>query len=95
MRKERARLTRSREARDNQEPLDGSGAHSLTPHARYADPVRAPDPALDFVRRDEGKPLDPDVRSAVEPKFGHSFADVRVHADGDAANAARCIDAGA
>ncbi|HEX6049593.1 MAG TPA: DUF4157 domain-containing protein [Gemmatimonadaceae bacterium] len=91
MRKERARLTRSRETRDDQEPFDGSVSDSLTPHARHAEPVRAPEPALDFVRRDEGILLDPAVRSAVEPKFGHSFADVRVHADGDAANAAQSV----
>ncbi len=91
MRKERARLTRPRDARGNQELLDAPVADSLTPHQRPAEAAQAPQPALDFLRRDEGRPLDPAVRTAVEPKFGHSFADVRVHADGDAAQAARSV----
>lgn len=91
MRKERARLTRPRDTRGNQELIDTPVADSLTLHQRPTESARAPDPALDFLRRDEGKPLDPAVRTAAEPKFGHSFADVRVHADGDAANAAQSV----
>ncbi|OLP17677.1 hypothetical protein BST81_15265 [Leptolyngbya sp. 'hensonii'] len=34
-------------------------------------------------KRGGGQPLDQGVRSFMEPRFGHSFADVRVHADGD------------
>ena len=91
MRKERARLTRPQDTRGNQELLDAPVADSLTPHQRPAEAAQAPEAALDFLRRDEGRPLDPAVRTAVEPKFGHSFADVRVHADGDAANAAQSV----
>jgi hypothetical protein len=32
----------------------------------------------------QSRPLDPSLRGALEPRFGHSFANVRVHADGEA-----------
>jgi len=37
-----------------------------------------------------GQPLDADTRAVMEPRFGHSFADVRVHADETAS--ALCAD---
>src|SRR4051812_582245 len=40
-----------------------------------------------------GKPLAPGVRHAMESRLGHSFAHVRVHADGQAAAAAREVGA--
>lgn len=92
MRKERARLNRPRDARADQELFDDPGAERLTPKRPAAEPARTPESAaVDFLRRDEGQPLDPAVRGAVEPRFGHSFADVRVHADGDAAHAAQSV----
>jgi hypothetical protein len=51
--------------------------------------------ALDFVNHHAGRALDPVTRSAVEPRFGHSFADIRVHADGESARVADGIDAAA
>ncbi len=40
-----------------------------------------------------GRPLDPDTRSFMEPRFGQSFADVRVHTDDRAVDASRALNA--
>lgn len=40
-----------------------------------------------------GEPLPPSSRSYFEPRFGHDFGSVRVHADTDAAAAAQAINA--
>jgi hypothetical protein len=40
-----------------------------------------------------GAPLDGAVREAMEPRFGHSFADVRVHTDRRAADAVAAVGA--
>lgn len=40
-----------------------------------------------------GRPLDPQARATLEPRFGVSFADVKVHDDGPAADSAREIGA--
>jgi Domain of unknown function (DUF4157) len=42
-----------------------------------------------------GKPLDPGARSMMEPRFGHDFANVRIHVDSKAAESARSVDADA
>ncbi|MBB4634916.1 eCIS core domain-containing protein [Longimicrobium terrae] len=55
-------------------------------------PAAAP-PAVHRTLRTPGQPLDAGVRAAMEPRFGHSFADVRVHADGDAAHSAAQVGA--
>ena len=43
--------------------------------------------------RPSDRPLDPSTRAFMESRLGHSFADVRMHADRDAANAARTLNA--
>jgi hypothetical protein len=45
------------------------------------------------VLRSPGKPLDASTRAFMEPRFGHSFADVRVHADEHAAESASAVGA--
>ena len=40
-----------------------------------------------------GAPMPRDVRAYFEPRFGHDFSHVRVHTDGDAAQAAHSIQA--
>lgn len=42
-----------------------------------------------------GQELDDSTRSYLEPRFGHSLADVRIHADTEAAQLARAVDASA
>jgi hypothetical protein len=45
--------------------------------------------------RAPGQPLDPAARAAFEPRFGHDFSAVRIHADGASAEAARAVGANA
>ena len=45
------------------------------------------------VLRSPGKPLDPAKRVFMEPRFGHDFSRVRVHADAQAADSARAVSA--
>jgi hypothetical protein len=54
--------------------------------------VEAPATVLD-VLRSPGHPLDASTRAFLEPRFGHDFSHVRVHADASAGNAASAIDA--
>ena len=59
---------------------------------------RAPTLAPPVVERGlagPGRSLDRETREHFEPKFGHSFADVRVHHDHDAAAASRAVGAAA
>jgi hypothetical protein len=45
--------------------------------------------------RAPGQPLDPAARAAFEPRFGHDFSAVRIHADAASADAARSVGANA
>lgn len=48
----------------------------------------------DFVRRlGHGRPLDAATRAFMEPRFGHDFSAVRVHADTDASESAHSVGA--
>ncbi|WP_297157680.1 DUF4157 domain-containing protein, partial [Thermogemmatispora sp.] len=40
-----------------------------------------------------GEPLPEAVRAYMEPRFGHDFSQVRIHADAEAAQAARALNA--
>jgi|ERR1017187_1537490 hypothetical protein len=61
----------------------GSGGTGLT---------EAP-PIVHEVLRGGGQPLDPATRAFMEPRFGHDFSRVRVHADAEAQNAAKAVHA--
>jgi hypothetical protein len=50
-------------------------------------------PIVNAVLGSPGQPLDRETRAWAEPRFGHDFARVRVHADATAANSARAVDA--
>ena len=54
--------------------------------------VLVPERAVSATRSG-GQPLDAETRSFMEPRFGFDFSRVRIHADGEAAQAARSIDA--
>jgi hypothetical protein len=61
---------------------------------------RAPGPATGLappivheVLRSSGQPLDAATRAFMEPRFGHDFSRVRIHADAKAARSAEAIDA--
>jgi hypothetical protein len=53
---------------------------------------RALESRMDAVRGG-GQPLDPALRHFFEPRLGHDFAGVKVHADGAAAEAAQTVSA--
>jgi hypothetical protein len=50
-------------------------------------------PIVDEVLRSPGRPLDAATRAFMEPRFGHDFSQVRVHADPRAAKSARAVNA--
>lgn len=50
-------------------------------------------PIVHDVLNSAGRPLDAGTRSSVEPRFGADFSDVRVHADGRAADSAAAVGA--
>jgi hypothetical protein len=50
---------------------------------------------VDEVLHSPGKPLAPDIRRGLEPRFGHDFSRVRVHADTRAAESAKAVGASA
>jgi hypothetical protein len=58
---------------------------------RTAEPTQMVGDALG--RLDSGHPLEPAVRDFFEPRFGRSFADVRLHTGEEADSAARGINA--
>jgi LysM repeat protein len=65
---------------------------NLRRSASASSPALAP-PIVHDVLRSGGVPLDSAVRAEMEPRFRHSFADVRVHADARAAESARAVGA--
>jgi len=50
-------------------------------------------PVLDVVNSGGGAPLDRDVRTDMEARFGTSFGDVRVHTGGSAHESAKSVNA--
>jgi hypothetical protein len=54
--------------------------------------VAAP-PIVNEVLASPGQPLDPATRAFMEPRFGHDFGRVRVHADAKAAESSRAVNA--
>ena len=50
-------------------------------------------PVAHQTPRSSGQPLDPSARAFFEPRFGHDFSGVRVHADSAAARSARSLRA--
>jgi hypothetical protein len=63
------------------------------PSPSAAAPADAAPQVVHRVLGSAGQALDPSTRSFMEPRFGHSFADVRVHADGRAAESAAAVGA--
>jgi hypothetical protein len=66
------------------------------PVARFAEDDRIPGrvpPIVGEVNRSGGRPLDVGVRAGFEATLGWSFANVRVHADDQAAQAASAVNA--
>ncbi len=58
-----------------------------------ADSATLAPPIVEDALAGGGKPLDPGVRAALEPQFGHDFSQVRVHTDATAGESARAVSA--
>jgi hypothetical protein len=56
-------------------------------------PTHTAPPLVHDVLRSPGQPLDMATRTFMEPRFGHDFSAIRVHADGAAAQSARAVNA--
>ncbi|MDB4950662.1 MAG: hypothetical protein JWM27_3311 [Gemmatimonadetes bacterium] len=67
---------------------------ALQRQAAGAGPAVAP-PIVHDVLSSGGRPLDAGARASMEPRFGHSFAGVRVHDDARAARSAAAVGANA
>jgi len=50
-------------------------------------------PIVHEVLRSPGQPLDPTTRAMLEPRFGHDFSRVRIHADERSASSANAVNA--
>jgi hypothetical protein len=68
------------------------GLQMKSVHARDTSEVAAP-PIVHEVLASPGQPLDPATRAFMEPRFGHDFSRVRVHADQRAAQSADAVAA--
>ncbi len=64
-----------------------------TSSAPAVDASQAAPPIVEEVLRLPGQPLDPATRAFMEPRFGHDFSQVRVHADAQAVESARAVGA--
>jgi hypothetical protein len=87
--------TRSGECPKCQTKNQAHENHSLqTKPAASSDPAltEAP-PSILNVLRSPGRPLDPTTRGFMETRFGHNFADIRIHTDNAAGESARAIGA--
>jgi hypothetical protein len=56
--------------------------------------LKAP-PVVHGVLRSPGQPLEPATRDFMEPRFGHDFSRIRIHADPEAAKASAALGAAA
>src|SRR5205814_758310 len=75
-----------------------SGAMPRVPTRRHLAPSGVPtltDSPNQPAFGSDGRPLDPQVRAAMEPRLGHDFGAVRVHSDATAAASAHDLGAAA
>jgi pimeloyl-ACP methyl ester carboxylesterase len=70
----------------------GAPLQRASASAGRAEPTTVP-PIVHEVLRSPGEPLDAATRAFMEPRFGHDFSTVRVHADGRAAESAHAVNA--
>jgi hypothetical protein len=63
------------------------------PAAPGAEGLAVAPPAVQEALRSPGQPLDAGTRGFMEPRFGHDFSTVRVHADSQASASAQAVQA--
>lgn len=71
---------------------EGCKKKKLQRKAAGGGPETAP-PIVNDVLRSPGQPLDAGARAFFEPRFGHDFSKVRIHADARANESARSVSA--
>jgi len=71
---------------------EGCKKKKLQRRAAGSGPETAP-PIVHDVLRSPGQPLDSATRAFFEPRFGHDFGNVRIHADARADQSARAVNA--
>jgi hypothetical protein len=75
-------------------PAPGGGECTQCKQKRASQPGHdALSASTQAALRSPGRPLDAGTRAYLEPRFGHDFSNVRIHADAQAADAARSVDA--
>jgi hypothetical protein len=70
--------------------LDQDMTATRDPDVRNDHPLRS---LVHEVLNSEGRPLDPDTRALMEPRFGHDFSKVQVHTDSRASASAHAVNA--
>lgn len=69
-------------------------SHALLSRKASGAPARAKvPPVVNRVLKSPGEPLKAELRDFFGPRFGHDFSKVRVHADGEAGESARAVEA--
>ena len=64
-------------------------------HASGSGPFSPVPPIVHGVLRESGRPIPPDLRAFMEPRFGADFSEVRLHTDGSAARSSSAVGAAA
>lgn len=85
-----ATVSRAGDAAEKEAEKAAASSAPVRPQASPEGEIPAPAAATDLG---PGRPLDPGLCAALEPRFGHDFGQVRVHDDARAAEAARSVDA--
>lgn len=79
-------------AKGNSEAAESYQGRIERPSANGRDPGSVP-PLVHQVLQSSGTPLDSSTRGFFERRFGHAFGNVRVHADAQAGESARAVNA--
>ncbi|MGB7537783.1 MAG: DUF4157 domain-containing protein [Anaerolineales bacterium] len=82
------RIQRQAEPEDEEEPVQTKPDGGHSPAAKQSAPS-----IVHEALKSSGRPLDPDTRAFMEPRFGRDFGGVKVHTDTDAALSAGKVHA--
>jgi hypothetical protein len=79
--------------RESVAPIKAGPGPAVQRRANEQGPPNVAPPIVHEVLSSPAKPLDAATRAFMEPRFGHDFSQVRVHADARAAESARSVGA--
>jgi Domain of unknown function (DUF4157) len=88
------RVMRMPDSPSSKQELSFSAVHTSTAQRESTDEISntAP-PLVHEVLKSSGQPLDPEIRTFMEPRFGHDFSQVRIHTDASAVQSTRELNA--